>query len=579
MLSDDTNKVLIGALLKSEHVNLSSLLEIFNTNGWPSSEIIKIGVNYAIRDMAPYGTINRSHKTPKNQGLDKLWETFIAHSNLMINRCPPMLLNHILFKGYSCAVQQMLTNTPPSELKVWLSEKDIHSSFHDTGRDKCSNFGLLVQNGSIEVMQALVDLDPTYLYMQDHKKRTALFYARNVEMVAYLSGKNVDASLKDKDGFDAVQTWTEILKHPEASQWMDALAQVDTPSRVVQKMLSMQLNTLTDEEKQSFTNSVQRNAIWQGNLFGCEKDWTLSEIWNFTLVLHAVNLLKSPTLKNYYFYGNDNLIRRDPAGFKDTIVQQQQCMPLDLQTQISQKTNQSLALQWLISLCKQWDGSPNRLIEVDEDYIKKNTTYYSSKDNVGGYLTSLDKILENSTENDRREFASSLSPYVSLTDVWTAPTVLQRFAQANHMFVLPLEKGGVLSTQLASSIAFLRLNEGLRSSAAVSHWVSHFKNYTVPAWDKDVKNQEDLQKWSPVLQLGLSYSPLTANMNTPAVHAMNSTLQDMLMHNVEIEKIPARFAKHMPDNLRSAASRWVINKTLSTKIKPKDEPEVPRRRM
>ena len=578
MLSDDTNKILIGTLLKSEHVHLTSLLEVFNTNGWPSSEIIKMGVNYAIRDMSACGTINRSHKTPTNQGIDKLWEVFISHSNLMVNRCPPMLLNHMLFKGYICAVQQMLKNTPPTELKVWLSEKDIHSSFHDTGRDKCSNFGLLVQNGSIEVMQTLVDLDPTYLYMQDHKKRTALFYARNVEMVAYLSGKNVDASLKDKDGFDAVQTWTEILKHPEASQWMSALAQVDAPSRVVQKMFSMQLNTLTDEEKESFASSVQNNAIWQGNLFGCEKDWTLSEIWNFTLVLHAVNLLKSPTLKHYYFYGNDNLIRRDPAGFKQTIEQQQQCMPLDLQIQIAQKTNQSLALQWIISLCKQWDGNPTRLIEVDEAYIK-TTNHYSSKDNVGGYLTPLDKILEASTENDRREFASALSPYASLTDLWTAPTVVQRFAKTNKMFVLPVEKGGVLSPQLASSIAFLRLNEGLRSHAALTYWLSHFKYYAVPEWNKDVKNQEDLQKWSPVLQLGLSYSPLMANMPSPDVHAVNNTLQDMLMHNVEIEKIPARFAKHMPDNLRSAASRWVINKSLSTKIKPKEEPETPRRRM
>lgn len=578
MLSNGTNKILIGTLLKSERDNLTSLLEVFDTNGWPDAEIIKIGVNHAIRDLTTYFTSNRSHKVHQStQEVDKLWERFLSKSNFVVHECPPMLLNHLLFKGYSLSVQQMLKNTPSSSLKTWLSEKDMYSTFYDTGRDKCSNLGLLVQNGCPNMIQTLVNLDPTYIHMLDHKKRTALFYARNIDMVAYLSSQKVDASLKDKDGFDAVQTWTEILKHPEASKWMEALAQVDAPSRVVQKMFSMQLNTLNEEEKISFENSAQNNSIWQGNVFGCEKAWSLSEIWNFTMVLHAVNLMKSPTLKTYYYYG-DNLIRKDPKGFKDILAQQQQHMPLALQNQIEQKTNQSLALQWLISLCKQWDGTPNRLIEVDEVYIKDQTNYSSSKSSVGAYLTPLDKILEHSTDNDRREFALALSSYTALTDLWSTPTVMQRFSQANKMFVLPIEKGGVLSAELASSIAFLRLNEGLRSKDALFPWVENFKKYGVPAWNEDVKNQEDLQKWAPVLQLGLSYSPLAANVESPAVHTFNATLQDMLMHNVEIEKIPARFAKHMPDSLRSAASRWVINKTL-TKVKPKEETPAPRRRM
>lgn len=584
MLSNGTNIALIGTFLKSDKVAITSLLDVFNNVGWPDLDTVKEGIDHTLPNLTSYAITNRAYKIDSHQSeLDELWNSFMSQSHFSMDICPTFLLNHALFKGYRKTVQTMLKNTAPSKLKAWLENKDMDSMFHDSGRDKCSNLGVLVQSGSTDIVQCLADLDPTYLHMLDHKNRSVLFYARNIDMVAFLVSQNVDVSLKDKDGLDALQTWTEVLKNPDASEWMSALTKVDPISRVVQKILSMQLNTLDAEEKLSFENSVHNNMLWKGNIFGSEKDWSLSEIWNFSVVLHALNLIRSPSFtENFYYYDNGNRITKNANGFKEIIEKQMSYMPLDLQKQLKEKSNQNLALQWLISFCKNWDGSPQNLIKVDNSYEQIQQGYYSIRESqIQPFLTPLSKTLSNSTETDRREFASYLAPYTSITKLWAHPSILlSRFAPSVEMFVLPPEEGGVLSAELASSIAFLRLNEGLRTESVVSSWINAFYKYVVPKWNDDVKNGADLQKWSPVLQLGLSYSPLgNTERSSKIVDTFNATLQDMLVKNVEIEKIPLRFAKNMSNDLRSAASRWILNKALSPKAKIKEEAPAPRRRM
>lgn len=582
MLSNKASQVLIATLLKNDRQTLSSLLEILNATGWPSLDVIKLGVNQALNNLTAYSTANRSEKADKNKNeIDPFWESFVLQSHFTLDVCPSAFLKHMLYNGHILTVQQLLKNTTPTALKGWLQEKDLDSMFHDSGRDKCSNLGLLVQNGSIDVVKTLVALDPQYVQQRDHKERSVLFYARHTQMVSYLSSQKVDASLKDKDGNDVVQIWNEVLKTPFASEWMGALSQVDPASRVVQKILSMQVETLDDSEKASLDAMVQNGAPWQGVLFGCEKSWTLSEVWDFATVLHAVGLLKSKNAPTRYYYDNDTFIRKNPKEFAALLDQQKSYLPQNFQRHIEQKSSHSLALQWIISLCKNWDGNPKRLIEIDAEYEKNAQSHYGSRDYSTPYLTGLDKILLGSSETDRKEFAASLSSYTSLTELWNSPTIAQRFAQSKAMLVLPVEKGGVLTDKLASSIAFLRLNQGLRTENTVSLWLSNFKEYVVPLWNGDVSEGKDLQIWSPVLQLGLSYSPLSLSSVSSVKDPFNRTLQEMLMKNVEIEKIPLRFAKHMPEDLRNAASRWIINKTLSTKVKSKDKEVAPppRRRM
>lgn len=584
MLSNSTNKVLIRTLLKSDKDTLATLLEVFGNEGWPDLNTIKVGVNQSLGNLTSYSIVNRCYKVDSHKlEMDELWSSFMSQSGFSMDICPTVLLNHILYNGYKKTAQTILKNTAPPELKSWLSNKDMDSMFHDSGRDKCSNFGVLVQSGSVDIMQCLADLDPTYLHTLDHKNRSALFYARNIDMVAFLASQNVDVSLKDKDGFDALQTWTEVLRNPSASEWMGALNTVDPLSRVVQKMLSMQLNTLDEEERLLFEKGVQNNVGWKGNILGSEKEWSFSEIWNFAVVLHAINLLKSPTsTQSHYYYNNDNRITKNANGFKEIIEKQMSHMPVDLQNELKQKTNKSLAVQWLISFCKNWDGCPENLIKVDHAYEQIQKSHYTRPEQIQPYLTPLNNILllSNSTENDRREFASHLASYASLTKLWAHPSILGRFVSSIDMFVLPPEKGGVLSAELVSSIAFLRLNEGLRSKDVLASWMKAFNTLVIPKWNEDVKSGEDLQKWAPVLQLGLSYSPLSNDDSfLRIVGPFNATLQDMLMKNVEIEKIPLRFAKNMPHDLRSAASRWILNKALSSKIKIEEEVQAPRRRM
>lgn len=580
MLSNKASQVLIATLLKSDRETLSSLLEILNVTGWPSLDIVKLGVNQALNNLTAYSTVNRSEKSDENKNaIDPLWENFVLQSHFTLDICPPPFFKHMLYNGHILTIQQFLKNTSPPALKAWLQAKDLDSMFNDSGRDKCSNLGVLVQNGSVEVVKTLVALDSQYVQQRDHKDRSALFYARNTQMVSYLSSQKVDASLKDKDGNDVVQVWNEVLKTPLASEWVGALSQIDPSSRVVQKILSMQLGTLDNAEEVLLNTMVQNNTPWQGVLFGCEKSWNLPEVWDFAIVLHATGLLKSKNSPPSYYGNTDTFIRKKPKEFAALLDQQKAYLPAKFQQQIEQKSSHSLALQWIISLCKNWDGNPKRLIEIDAEYEKNAQSYYSSRDYAAPYLTGLDKILEGSSDTDRQMFAACLSSYTSLTDLWGSPNVAQRFVQSKGMFVLPVEKGGVLTDQLASSIAFLRLNQGLRTENAASAWLLNFKNYVVPLWNEDVSQGKNLQIWSPVLQLGLSYSPLSLESASALKNPFNQTLQEMLMKNVEIEKIPLRFAKHMPDDLRSAASRWIINKTLSTKVKGKEEEPAPRRRM
>lgn len=586
MLSKNANLKLMETFLKNDSDSLSALIEIFNTNAWPPRDILSLGLSRASHNVTNYPTSNRFHSAYKANGFEgtqQMWEDFIAQSKISIVEFPLLFLNNFLYQGYSAPVKQLILNTPVDKLEAWLSEKDVYSMFNDTARDKCTNLGMLVQFGSIPLIKTLVNIVPNCLKNLDHKNRSVLFYARDLEMIKYLSENGVDSAIKDKDGLTASQMWTDVLKTPLASQWIDALSQMDEDTRVVQKLITMELSSLTPEEKTVLAVNAQNpNYKWSGNIFGCEKSWSLSEIWNFVVVLHGADLIASTQKRTgFYYYGTvASRVGRIPNNYKDFVREQESHLPAELQSEIREKSNTSMALLWLVAFGKKWSGSYKDLITVDANYEKDLQMSRNASNFMLDFVPKLDDVLANSSEKDRQEFATSLKNYAGLTNLWSHESISVRFTRSAKMFVLPVEKGGVLTRDLSSSIAFLRINEGMRSPGNFDYWKTAFNEFVVPLWNDDVKKGNDLQVWSPVLQLGLSFSALTKDCSSQPIMRFHDTLQDMLLKNVEIEKIPVRFAKNMPPNLRSAASRWVLNKTLAPKIKEKEiAQEAPRRKM
>jgi len=205
-----------------------------------------------------------------------------------------------------------------------------------------------------------------------------------------------------------------------------------------------------------------------------------------------------------------------------------------------------------------------------------NNEIYKSRMN---YLVPLNNFVKNLSWDERRDFARALSSYVGATALWEHYVFESRLLQSMEMFALPIEHDGILSSELTKVAAFLRLEEGIRTSHFAAHWTEVFLKTAKPLWEQDVKKGADLQVWGPVLQLGLSFSPLIKNLSEKTTDQVSEVLCHMLLQNVEIEKIPQRFSKHMPQNLQAAASRWIINKSLANKKDTEDEPTLPRRRM
>lgn len=598
MLSSDSQNTIIRTMFKDN--SLDAICEIFDTTGWPSAKALSPTIVLATQgwNLYPPSDNSDSEKPQPDHAFtphfDQLWVNFFKKTNFTVGSLPEPVLCHLLAYKYNQALTQVLEVSQPPELEEWLNERTQHS-YAENGRDKTTNLGALVMSGADQALDVVCQKIPSVVNLTDHRHRTPLFYARSKKMVRYWVAKGAKVDHKNKDGQTVAEVWTDVLKARNAHQWLGELPQTDPALQIAQKMSVFQMDGLSSPEQQWLKEKAQDpNYQWKGSLFGIEKEWSLAEMWDFSVVLNAFELTPSSKAelnnKSFYHYTRTKGRHRslnvkgtfivDPTTLETVTQQQESHLPQVLQKELKNPSFDRLPLWWLRSMDQKhaWDGTRKNLVgsfPPATNPYRKNEVYQTRMN----HLVPLKNFVKNLSWDERRDFARALSSYVGATALWEHYIFGSRLLQSMEMFALPIEHEGILSTELTKVAAFLRLEEGIRSTDFAAQWSEVFLKTAKPLWEQDVKKGADLQVWGPVLQLGLSFSPLIKDLSEKVTDQVSEVLCNMLLQNVEIEKIPQRFSKHMPQNLQAAASRWIINKSLASKKDKEEEPTLPRRRM
>lgn len=601
MISESTQYIVISSLAKSKAI--TGLVEVLETTGWPAKsfflQAVQSGASeYWVHDVAESSDRPTNPKPVSERMVAEAssWVDVVKRLNLTVEDLDVTTLVEywVTAKMYS-PLQHVIANSSVPLLKKWLAEKSACFSFADSGHDRCNKLGQFVKKGAIPVLEALAQKDPQLLHVLDRKDRSALFYVRSQRMAKFL-GPLVDNSLTDKDGHTAMEVWVDQIRSPNAPKWIEALGTSDLTQSMVVKLVSLQISGMSEGETQLLERaSANPQWSWKGKIYGVEKEWTLPEIWKFGVVLTGTRAIATtiPGVGPHVTYYGDQggPLVECHLEFDAYVKEKEALLPQPLRTALDSPTRPMTerVLEWMSGFAQTqgetYSGSRSDVWGVTESVYKAhgaNSYGRALRDKLSVFFVPLEFMASAFLPQQRKEFGDALAVYAH-SELWEKEFLKTKIRMSANSLVLPVEHGGVLTPALSSAIAFLRQEEGLRKSTLGYAWANAWNANGKGVWEQDARTN-DVQKWGPVLQLGLSYmaiideNPLLHKDTTPTSRG----LFEMLQNDVEIEKIPMRFAKKLPAELRAAASRWIIQNSLSKpkKLQEKmEEAPKPKRKM